>query len=401
MHYNNPMIRFKKIGLIMTVLTCCLVLTACKAEEKAPRQRPVPEVSAMTMKLEKVMETTELPGRTSAFRVAEIRPQVSGLIQKRLFKEGADVEAGQVLYQIDPAPFQAAIDSAKAALNRSVANLPSVRARAERYRVLLKGKALSHQDYDDAASALAQAKADIAYYKAALETARINLSYTKVKAPISGRIGRSRVTDGAIVTAYQATALATIKQLDPIYVDVPQSTTELLRLRCSLREGRLDPGNGCRDQVELILADGSKYPIKGTYQFQDVTVDPTTGSVILRMVFPNPDGLLLPAMFVRAIVTEGVNDQAVLVPQEAVARNQKGDPYVLTIGPENKVELRMLTLDRAMGDKWLASKGLAAGDRVIVKGLQKVRPGMTVKVASAMKKTASPTEPASQKAETN
>lgn len=398
---NNRLTKIKKIGLVMTTLAICLSLTACKSEKAASRPRSNPEVSTVTMKTEKIMETVELPGRTSAFRVAEIRPQVSGLIEQRLFKEGSDVVAGQVLYKIDPAPFQAAIDSAKAALERSVANLPSIRARAERYRVLLKGKALSRQDYDDAASALAQAKADIAYYKAAMETAQINLGYTEVKAPISGRIGRSNVTDGAIVTAYQATALATIQQLDPIYVDVPQSTTELLRLRCSLREGRLDPADGCKNQVELILADGSTYPLKGTLQFQDVSVDPTTGSVILRMVFPNPDGLLLPAMFVRAIVTEGANDQAILVPQEAVARNQKGNPYALIVTPENKIEQRMLTLDRAVGAKWLASKGLTAGDRVVIKGLQKVRPGMTVRIASDEKKAAPPTKTAQAKTESN
>jgi len=313
--------------------------------------------------------------------VAEIRPQVSGCILKRLFKEGSNVKAGQILYQIDPAPFQAALDNAKAALARAEANLPAIRLRVERYRKLLPSKAISQQDYDEAAAALKQAQAEIKYWKAQVKTAQINLGYTRVTAPISGRIGKSNVTEGAIVTAYQPTPLATIHQLDPIYVDVPQSTAELLRLRRRLEEGNLHRGGVDRARVKLILEDGTVYPHEGTLQFRDVKVDPTTGSVILRMIFPNPEGVLLPGMFVRAVIKEGVKEDAILVPQQAVMRTPKGAPYVLVVGPNDKVERRMLQLDRAIGDKWLVVTGISAGDRVIVEGLQFVRPGMPVKAA--------------------
>ena len=283
-----------------------------------------------------------------------------------------------MLYQIDPAPFQAALDSARAALGRSTANLPSVTSRFERYKTLLAEKAVSQQDYDDAIAALAQAKADILYWKAAVETARINLGYTKVTAPISGRIGKSNVTAGAIVTAYQPSALATIHQLDPIYVDVPQSTAQLLRWKRRLKSGSLNRSGADQNQVSLILEDGTPYPLKGTLQFRDISVDPSTGSVILRMVFPNPDGVLLPALFVRAVVNEGFNEHAILVPQQAVSRNHRGEPLAMIVGTDNKVAVRMLTIDRAVGNKWLVSGGLAQGDKVIVEGLQMLRPGTVV-----------------------
>ncbi len=340
------------------------------------------EVVAATITPQKVELTTELPGRTHAYLVAEIRPQVNGLIQRRLFTEGADVQAGDVLYQIDPAPFQAALNTAEAALNRSQASLPSIRARVERYKGLLDDRAVSQQDYDDATSALRQAEADIQYWKASAETARINLGYTRVTAPISGRIGRSTVTDGALVTAYQPVALATIQQLDPIYVDVTQSTAELLRLNRRLQDGRLNRNGTNQNKVKLILEDGTTYAQEGTLQFRDVTVDPTTGSSILRIIFPNPDRVLLPGMFVRAVVKEGIHDQAILVPQQAVARDPKGNPITLIVGSEEKVQMRPLTLDRTIGDQWLVSAGLAAGDRVIVEGIQKVRPGAPVKVSA-------------------
>jgi len=339
-----------------------------------------PEVAAWTVRVEPVVLTTELPGRTSPYLVAEIRPQVGGLIQKRMFREGTDVSAGQVLYLIDPASFQAAYDNAKAALLRAEANLPSLRARADRYKELLADRAVSQQDYDDAAAALTQAEADVAYWRASVASARINLGYTRVTAPISGRIGRSSVTDGALVTANQPVALATIQQLDPIYVDVPQSTAELLRLKSRLKEGRLRPDGADQKKVRLLLDDGTRYPLEGTLEFQEVTVDPTTGSVILRAVFPNPQGVLLPGMFVRAVLKEGVNRQAILVPQQAVSRDPKGNPMALIVDAEGKAQLRMLSVDRAIGDKWLVSSGLVAGDRVIAEGLQKVRPGASVKV---------------------
>jgi len=352
------------------------------AAPPSPAAAPAVEVAAMTVAPQKIELTTELPGRTHPYLVAEIRPQVNGLIQKRLFTEGADVKAGEVLYQIDPAPFQAALNTAEAALNRSQASLPSIGARVERYKGLLDDKAVSRQDYDDATSALNQAEADILYWKALAETARINLGYTRVTAPISGRIGRSTVTDGALVTAYQPVALSTIQQLDPIYVDVPQSTAELLRLNRRLHDGRLNQGGTNQNQVKLLLEDGTTYPQEGTLQFREVTVDPTTGSSILRIIFPNPDRVLLPGMFVRAVVKEGVHDQAILVPQQAVARDVKGNPVTLIVGPEEKVQQRALTLDRTLGDQWLVSAGLSVGDRVIVEGMQKVRPGAAVKVVA-------------------
>jgi membrane fusion protein, multidrug efflux system len=350
-----------------------------------PRQPPPPsavEVATTTIQTQELVLTTELPGRTSAYLVSEIRPQVNGIIQKRFFVEGSDVKADQVLYQIDPAPFQAALDSALAALAKSEAHLPLTRLRFERYKGLLAEKAVSRQDYEEKEAALKQAEADIQYCRAAVETARINLAHTRVTAPISGRIGKSNVTDGALVTAYQSLALAVIQQLDPIYVDVPQSTTDLLRLRRRLTDHRLHQNGKRQDKVKLVLEDNTAYPLEGTFQFRDVTVDPTTGSVVLRAVFPNPDGILLPGMFVRAVVKEGVNERAILVPQQAVARDPKGKPVAMVVGTDDKVQQRMLVLDRAVGDKWLVSSGLETGDRVIIEGLQKVRPGASVKVVS-------------------
>jgi len=366
-------------SVLLAALLVVLLLAGCDRGQQS-QPPPVPKVSTVTVQTQKIMLTTELPGRTSAFRVAEIRPQVSGLIQKRLFTEGSDVKAGQVLYQIDPAPFQAVFDNALAALARAEANLPAIRLRAERYGELLPDKAVSRQNYDDAAAALKQALAEIEYWKAQVKTARINLGYCRVVAPISGRIGRSSVTDGAIVTAYQPMALATIQQLDPIYVDVPRSTAELLRLKNRLEDGRLNHDGTNQNKVKLILEDGTAYPLEGTLQFSDVTVDPTTGSVILRVIFPNPEGVLLPGMFVRAVIREGVNEQAILVPQQGVSRDRKGNPFALIVSADGKVEQRQLTLDRAIGDKWLVSAGLAPGDRVIVEGMQRVRPGGAVKV---------------------
>jgi len=278
-----------KLITIVGVLVVGLMLTNC-GKRAEPPHGGTPEVATVTVSTQQVVLTTELPGRTSAYRIAEIRPQVSGIIQKRLFTEGADVKAGEVLYQIDPAPFQAALDNARGALGRAEANLPAVRLRFERYRDLLADKAVSQQDYDDATAAMKQVEADIQYWKATVESARINLGYTRVTAPISGRIGKSNVTEGGLVTAHQPMALATIQQLDPIYVDVPQSTTETLLLQRRLEEGRLKHDGKNQNKVKLILEDGTIYPMEGTLQFRDVTVDPTTGSVVLRAVFPNPKG---------------------------------------------------------------------------------------------------------------
>jgi membrane fusion protein (multidrug efflux system) len=375
----------------------------------------------VTVQPQQVVLTTELPGRTAAYLVAEIRPQVSGLVQKRLFTEGSDVKAGDVLYEIDPAPFKAALDQAAANLDvvrktaeqapavlaaslagvaRQKATLELARTNRQRLEDLLKDKAVSASDRDQAVTAaevaqatlqvveaevekdrhaVAAAEAGVKQAEAALETARINLGYTRITAPISGRIGKSTVTDGAIVTAYQPAALATIQQLDPIYVDVPQSTAELMRLKRRMEDGRLNSDGANQNQVQLLMEDGAAYPQKGTLQFRDVSVDPTTGSVILRMIFPNPGGVLLPGMFVRAVVQEGVHENAILLPQQAVSRDAKGNPMALIVEAAGKVGVRRLTLDRAIGSQWLVSSGLAAGDRVIVEGMQKVRPGATVR----------------------
>lgn len=372
--------KISKLVLVSLILLSVGLLTGgCKRKQPAPPPA-VPEVAVVSVQPERLTLTTELPGRTSAYLVAEVRPQVSGIIQKRLFTEGSEVKAGQVLYQIDPASFQATLDSAKAALGRAEANLPSISLRVERYKELLADKAVSQQDYDDAAASLQQVKADIEYWKAAVQTARINLGYTRITAPVSGRIGKSNVTEGALVTAHQPVPLSTIQQLDPIYVDVAQSTADQLRLKRSLEANRLNQDGANQNKVTLILEDGTKYPLKGTLQFRDISVDSTTGSVILRAVFPNPKQVLLPGMFVRAEVEEGVNKQAILIPQQAVSRDQKGNPFALIVNAEDKVEQRMLTLDRAIGDKWLVSSGLASDEQVIVEGMQKVRPGATVKV---------------------
>jgi len=380
------------------VLLGILILAGCgqNTTAKAPSQAGPPEVAVVEVKPERVAITTELPGRTSAYLVAEVRPQVGGIIQKRLFTEGSDVKAGAILYQIDPATYQAASDSAKAALARAEANVTSIRYRAERYKELVEIKAVSRQEYDDAAAALKQAEAEIAAGKAAVETARINLAYTRVTAPIAGRIGKSSVTVGALVTAGQGMPLATIQQIDPVYVDVTQSSASLLRLQQSMASGALKRDNANRAKVKLILEDGTPYLLEGTLQFQDVTVDPTTGSYILRIVFPNPKRILLPGMFARAVLEEGVNEQALLIPQQGVSRDPKGNPVALIVDAEGKVQQRMLTLDRPIGDKWLVSAGLAPGDQVIVEGVQKVKPGASVKAVpfdtakSGQGKTAAP-----------
>ncbi|MBN1394659.1 MAG: efflux RND transporter periplasmic adaptor subunit [Pirellulales bacterium] len=398
--------------LVLTVLAAGLSAAGCRPQQQMPPSS-IPEVAVITVVPEMVTLTSELPGRTSPFRVAEIRPQVNGLLQKRLFTEGSDVKAGEVLYQIDTAPYQAAydnavanlesaregVDRAEAMLQASIANLKRHQATLhlaqttlQRYKKLEKTRAVTAMQLDQAIAdvevaesalkaAEAQVESDrqsvdvaraaIKQAEAAVETAKINLDYTKITAPISGRIGRSNITEGAIVTAYQAVPLATIQQLDPIFIDVPQSTAELIRLRRNLAHGRLKD-NGT-DRVKIVLEDSTVYSQEGSLKFRDVTVDPTTGSVILRVVVPNPDMILLPHMFIRAVIDEGVNDKAILIPQQAVFRDHKGNPLVLVVDAEGKVQYRGLTTDRAIGDKWLVSSGLAPGDRVIVEGIQKAQ----------------------------
>jgi len=369
-----------KVALITVavMLIAGLVLSGC-GNKKPGGPPPTPEVAVITIQSGQVTLNTDLPGRTAAYMVAEVRPQVGGIIQKRFFAEGADVQAGQALFQIDPALYQAALENAKASLARSEAQLATIQLKEKRLKELLVDKAVSQQDYDDAAASLKQTQADIQYGKATLDTARINLKYTTIAAPISGRIGRSTITEGALVTAQQPAVLATIQQLDPIYVDVAQSTSEVMRLRNLLAKGQIDQEATSQRKVRLIMDDGMEYPWTGTLQFRDVSVDPTTGSVILRMVFPNPKGLLLPGMFVRAVVQEGINKQAILVPQQAVTRDPKGLPFTLVVDPSGKAQKRTLTLDRTIGNAWLVSSGLAPGEKVIIEGMQKVTVGAPVK----------------------
>ncbi|MDD1650176.1 MAG: efflux RND transporter periplasmic adaptor subunit [Methylococcaceae bacterium] len=357
-----------------------LLITGCSKQDaaNAPPSAP-PEVGVVRIQPERAVLTTELSGRVAPHLIAEVRPQVGGIIQQRLFTEGGDVKAGQVLYQIDPATYRATLASAKAAFSRAEANLAPARLREERFQDLVKIKAVSQQEYDDAHAALLQAEAEVESARAAVDTARINLDYTSVKAPIAGRIGRSTITTGALVTASQTDALATIQQLDPVYVDVTQSTSELLALRQNLAKGLLKNGGATQAQVKLLLEDGTLYPQPGVLKFSEVTVDQSTGSVTLRTLFPNPELLLLPGMFVRVIVEEGVNDQAILVPQRGVTRNPAGNALVMVVGAEEKVEPRVIKVAKTVGDSWLVSEGLKAGDRVILEGIQRARPGTIVK----------------------
>jgi len=357
-----------------------LMLNACgKSQPGSGSQGSTPEVAVVKVQTERVSIITELPGRTSPYLIAEVRPQVGGIIQKRLFVEGADVKAGAVLYQIDPAAYEASYSAAKAALARSEANITSIRNRVERYKELVAINAVSQQEFDDASASLKQAEADIQMNKAATETAHINLNYTRIIAPISGRTGKTNVTVGALVTANQSTPLTTIQQLDPIYVDATQSSANLLELKRHMAAGRIRGNDPNQTKVKLLLEDGTLYPLEGSLKFSEVTVDASTGSYIIRMVFPNTRSTLLPGMYVRALIHEGIIDKAILVPQQGVSRDPKGNPVAMLVNQEEKVEMRMLSIDRAMGDKWLITEGLIPGDRLIVEGMQRVRPGVPVK----------------------
>ncbi|MBN2329608.1 MAG: efflux RND transporter periplasmic adaptor subunit [Candidatus Omnitrophica bacterium] len=413
----------KKLAALAMFFAVCIMLTKC--ENDAPAQEnantPLPEVGIVIVKSESLLLSTELPGRVSSFRVAEIRPQVSGLLQKRFFTEGADVVSGQQLYQIDPDPFQAELDKAeanlavvkktvertRAALQASFANVNQQKATLDfaqknrkRFEELIADGAVSLTERDQAVTqdevaqaalksaeaqvmrdreVVAEAEAAIKQAEAVVKSARINLEYTHITAPISGRIGRSNITEGAIVMAYQATPLSTIQQLDPIYVDVPQSTTELLRLRQRLEKGGLNQEGADHKKVKILLEDGSEYSQEGDLQFRDITVDPTTASVVLRILVPNPESVLLPGMYVQAVVKEGEKHDALMIPQQAVMRDHKGDPYVMLVNDENQIEQRMIIINRAIGNQWFVSDGLSQGDRVVVEGSQKVHPGSSVK----------------------
>ena len=373
-------LRLAAVGVGLAALT----LVACNRKEAAPAAPSGPvEVEVLTLAPTSVTLTRELPGRTSPFRMAEVRARVNGIVLERSFTEGSDVKAGQVLFQIDPAPYRAALDSARATLARAEAGVAAARMQAERFTELVEANAVSKQEYDNVIASLKASEADVAAGRAAVQTARINLGYTTVTSPVSGRIGRSAVTEGAYVQQGQATLLATVQQIDRLYVDLTQSSSEMMRLRRELEAGKLQSAGDGRAKVTLLFEDGSEYSHAGALQFSDVTVDPSTGSITLRALFPNPDRVLLPGMFVRARLQEAVNPHALLVPQQAVSRDQKGQAVALVVNGDNKVERRQLVTDRAVGDSWLVTSGLAAGDRVIVEGVQKVRPGAEVKPVPA------------------
>ncbi|MFV3329458.1 multidrug efflux RND transporter periplasmic adaptor subunit MexA [Pseudomonas sp. NY15437] len=355
-------------ALVPALLVAMATLAGCD-KPQAPQEKPIPEVGVVTLQPQEVTLSTELPGRTTAYRIAEVRPQVNGIILKRLFKEGSDVKEGQQLYQIDPATYEATLQSAQA-------NLVSTQQQAERYKELVKDEAVSKQQYADAQAAYLQAKATV-------DNAKINVRYTKVYSPISGRIGRSSVTEGALVQNGQSTALATVQQLDPIYVDVTQSSTALIRLRRELAAGQLEKAGDNAAKVKLYLEDGSEYPIEGKLEFSEVSVDQGTGSVTVRAIFPNPNKELLPGMFVHAQLEEGIKKQAILAPQQGVTRDFRGMATALVLNGEDKVELRTLKTERTVGAYWLVSDGLKPGDRLITEGLQYVQPGAQAKAVPA------------------
>jgi membrane fusion protein (multidrug efflux system) len=384
-HTSSPA---RPAALFTTVLAAAtlgaVVLAGCSAQAdgKAPAAAPPATVTVQVLQPQRQTLQAELVGRATAPVLAEIRPQIGGLIRKRLFTEGAFVKAGQLLYEIDPAPYQAAEASAAATLAKAKATLAAAKLKAERQTELLKIEAVSRQDQEDADAARQQAQAEVAAAEAALQTARINLAYTRITAPISGRIATSAVSPGALVTAGQSTALTTVQQFDPVYVDVTQSSADLLRLQADRKAGRLK-AEGAGARVQVFLEDGSRHPRDGTLSFAGVSVDATTGAVTLRAVVPNPDGSLLPGMYVRAVLDQGVRDDALLVPQRSVSRNPQGEASALVVNADGQVEKRTLQVDRAVGNQWLVSGGLAAGDRVITEGLMKVRAGDKVQVEVA------------------
>jgi membrane fusion protein (multidrug efflux system) len=361
-----------------SVLAFSLALAGCGQGGRGMPDMGPPEVGVIVLMTQPVTLNTDLPGRVTPFAVAEVRPQVGGIVKARLFTEGGEVRAGQVLYQIDPASYRAAYDQARAQLASAEASAAAAKAKADREAGLEGGVAISRQEFDDTQAAARQAAAGVAQARAAAEAARINLDHTRVTAPIAGRIGRSSVTQGALVTADQAASLTTIQRLDPVYVDITQSASELLRLRRGVAAGQVGQGGPARSVVRLKLEDGGDYPLDGQLQFTDITVDPGTGAVAIRAIFPNPNGVLLPGMYVRAVITQGVDSQGLLVPQQAVTRDQTGQPTAWIVDAQGKARLRTLKTDRAVGDKWLVTDGLKPGDTLIVEGQQRVQPGVAV-----------------------
>jgi len=362
------------------LLVAAALLVACGKEAGGPP--PPPEVGVITLAPRAIAITDQLPGRTTAYRVAEVRPQVTGIVQKRLFVEGGEVRAGEQLYQIDAGSYRAAYESAAAALQRAEAQAVSAKLLEERYAPLIAANAVSKQENDDAIAARARADADVAAARAQVANARINVVYTQVLSPITGRIGRALVTEGALVTSAQVSPLATVQQLDPIYVDVSQSSGEWLALKQDIVAGRLKAG-GAGTPAKILLENGSDYGAEGTLQFEDVTIDETTGSLLLRVLVPNPTRTLLPGMYVKAIISQGVRADALLAPQIGLTRDATGQATALVVGAGNKVEPRAVRVSRAIGDQWLVEDGLHPGDRVIVEGLQKVQPGMPVEPSEA------------------
>ncbi len=363
-------------SIVLSICVAC-ALAACGEPPGAPQTggKGTPQVAVLTLQTQRLPLTTELPGRVSPAAIAEVRPQVTGLIQARRFQEGGTVKAGELLYQIDPATYRASVDSGQASVDKAQAQLVATRLKAGRLKELAAMKAAGQQDADDAHAALLQAQAELSAAKAALQTQRINLDYTRITSPISGRIGRSSVTQGALVTANQAMALATVQQMDPIYVDVTQSSTTQLSLGQALAAGKLKAGS---TTVRLQLENGSTYELPGKLKSSEVTVDQNTGAVTLRAEFPNPKGALLPGMFVRAVVEEGVIDDALLVPQAAVSRDSAGKPVAYVVDADGKLAQRQIETRRAVGNQWLVSSGLKAGDRLAVEGQLKAKPGMPV-----------------------
>ena len=366
---------------LLSTFTLCLSagLGACRKKENNPLAPPPAEVSVVTVASERVNRTTELPGRINSVREAQVRARATGILLKRLFEEGSNVREGQVLFEIDPAPLQAGLNSAKASMAKTEAALKESKATVDRYKELVPINAISKQVYDQAVAMLGQNEAELLATKAAVQTAELNLGYAQVTAPISGRIGKALVTEGALVSATEATQLALIRQLDPVYFDFTQSSTEVLRLKRALENGTLESVAPGEARVTLILEDGTVYQHEGKLLFSDISVDPTTGMITLRAEIPNPENLLMPGMFARAQIVEGINANALTIPQRTVTRGAGGKSSVLTVNNENKVEPRTIEVERIIGDKVVVAKGLKAGERIIVEGSQKAPPGSVVK----------------------
>lgn len=385
---SAPRASYRFVTAGVAAAAVCSLLAACGKSPGQMGAMPPAQVTVVTLKPQSVALLRELPGRVSARLVAEVRPQVGGIVKRVAFTEGAQVKAGQVLYELDDAPYRAALSSAEAARLKAQASFETAQRAAVRGDELFKQKLISEQDHDNLQATFHQTQADLAAAEASVQNARINLGYARITAPISGRIGKSVVTQGALVVANQATALATVQQLDQVYVDVSQSSSEWLQLRTELG---VDERNKTDRVVDLILEDGTKYKQQGKLQFSDVTVDTSTGSLLLRVIAPNPNGLLLPGMYVRAVIREGVLDNSILAPQQGITRDMRGNATAMVVGADNKVEPRSVTTLRAIGDQWLIGSGLKAGDRVIVEGLQKIMPGAPVQPTEAAAASSSAT----------